>query len=223
MAITPDGLRNWIVTRLDASIEPNWADQNDISIYRGIHTKYNYQLQELLKTYKAKVPRLVQMYQDDLEEVSRYIKNFDIPKAELKGELEGMNSKIMRIADKWLAAKREIEGREKGYFTRSPVGTDYYIDLDNGSDVSPHDGLKYGNYTADSGTNTTTIVDTEPPRTTSGDWNGAYIWNVTRSAGSLITTSVYSAGWTFNLATPITGQTTGDEYYIIDAGKTVEQ
>jgi len=143
MAITPYGLRNWILTRLDASIEPNWSDQNDVSVYRGVYLKHDYQLQELLKMYKAKIPRLVQLYQDNLEELSRYIKKFDIPKAELKGELEGMKSKIMRIADKWLAVKREIEGREKGWFKREPVGTVYYIDLDGGNDAA--DGLSTAN------------------------------------------------------------------------------
>lgn len=223
MALTPDEIRQWIINKLDVSTEPNWSDQNDVSLYRGLHVKHAYQLEDLRKLYKAKVPRLVRVYEEALTEIARYIKNFDIPTAELQNDFEGLKDKVLRIAEKWLAVKREIEGREKGYFTRTPIGTEYYIDLNNGSDASPHDGLKYGNYNADSGTDTDTIVDTEPPRTTSGDWDGAYVWNVTRNAGSLINTSTYAAGWTFELVTPITGQTTGDEYYIIDAWKTISQ
>lgn len=234
MALTPQQIRQWIVNKLDTSVEPNWADQNDISGYRGLCTKYDYQLVDLKKMYKTKVPRLVQIYQDRLEEISSHIKNFDIPKSELKEEFEGLKSKVMRIVEKWLAVKREIEGREKGYFNRNPVGTTYYIDLVDGTDGpgnTVHDGLKEdnsgSNYTSTSGTDTTHafIAQGALDNDTDDDYNGDWIYNVTRSAGAKISDYVGDdlSGSSVITHAEIASQTDTDTFYIIRAWLTIEQ
>jgi hypothetical protein len=73
-------------------------------------------------------------------------------------------------------------------------------------------GEAEGTYTADASTDEDTLLDTEPTSTTSGYYDGWYLYNESRGEGAIISTSVYAAGWTFNLATDITGQTVGDSY-----------
>lgn len=229
MAETPDELRTYVQGVYDSVlVEPSdWDIQNAESFSRSVHVKYDHQLTALLAQYKRKIPEVIASYEETLDELSSYLTNFNISGIQLRGDLGSRNSKVKRLVDKWLAVQREVEGRTKGYFTRNPVGTDYYIDPTNGSNTSPHDGLRHpttSTYSMDSGSGTTTLVETSQlPRTTTGDWNGAYLYNVTRSTGVIITTSTYSAGtWTLTHPT-ITGQTSGDTYFIIDAWATLAQ
>jgi hypothetical protein len=69
-----------------------------------------------------------------------------------------------------------------------------------------------GTYTADAGTNTTTVVDAGLAGTA---YIGKYLYNSTRSAGAEITNYVDGTK-TITLGTAIASQTTGDTYYILD-------
>lgn len=197
-----------------------WLDWNEQLKGRSLHIKFDRQLIDLRDNV---FPNIGQALINQYAEIIRGT----IPEAAENPLIE----RARRAYEKWRDLLKEIEGRGGGFLpTRIPVGTTYYVDFVDGSNASPHDGLKYptagGYYTADSGTNTTQVVDSAspPPRTTSGNWDGAYLWNQTRGAGRKISTSSYSGGtWTFTLASAITGQTSGDQYYIIDAWLTLEQ
>lgn len=69
-----------------------------------------------------------------------------------------------------------------------------------------------GTYTADAGTNTTTVVDAALAGTA---YIGKYLYNTTRSAGAEITNYVDGTK-TITLGTAIASQTTADTYYILD-------
>jgi len=72
-------------------------------------------------------------------------------------------------------------------------------------------GIKEGEYTADSGTSATEIVDSELESSVDDYYNGDYVWNSTRSLGALVTD--YDGG-TKTLTVAIASQTNGDIYYI---------
>ena len=105
--------------------------------------------------------------------------------------LKDIKDKAWRIAYKWRAVNAEVYGREQGRFgpgleyDRTYRGTEYYLDLDGGSNAAPHTGLKYGNYTMDAGSNNTTLVETGglDGRVVNGDWTPSYVYNVTRGIG----------------------------------------
>ena len=58
---------------------------------------------------------------------------------ELETRKDYLNQKVERLIDKYAATVKENELRAKKLVRRSPVGTTYYIDLDNGNDSN--DGL----------------------------------------------------------------------------------
>jgi hypothetical protein len=92
----------------------------------------------------------------------------------------------------------------------------YYIDLTNGDD--DRSGLKIEG-TIDSTDDTTHFVD--DALTGADDYiNGSFFWNVTRSAGSLISDFV-AADDEVTLADAIAGMAEGDTYYILDAWLTI--
>jgi len=191
----------------------------------------------MIKTFKegkirrcCRNPKNVRSYEETLTDVARHIKNFDIPKAELKDELEGVKSKVIRLTDKWLAVKREIEGREKGYFIRTPVGTNYYIDLDgdNGKGAGTvHDGLKEANDLAEAGTDNTHTYVTQGTLANNGDdeYNGDWIYNVTRGLGAKITDydADDGAGSSILIHDAIVGNVATDTFYIIRAYNTLTE
>lgn len=145
--------------------------------------------------------------------------------ADFSDELQHLTEKEIRLFDKLACVLEEEQLRKDGKVVRDDIheATDYYIDYTNGIDTAH--GEKLGNFTADAGTNTTTIVDTElnglsitDNASSSGDW----VWNVTRSAGSYV--DAWDDGTdTITLTGTITGQTTGDTYYIIPAWKTFQK
>jgi len=208
----------------------DWGEWNDETFKYGLHHKFDYQLPLLQQMFEAKMQRLYNQYQALRDGTVEMVGAswVDATSEDVILSIKDIKAKAVQAAKNWRATNAEIAGRQAGVFgpgltfDRYYVGTNYYVDFVDGSDASPHTGLKYGNYTADSGTDTTTLVDTEPPRTTDDDWNGAWIWNVTRGAGAKITDSVYSSGWTFTHGS-IAGQTSGDTYYIIDAWATFEK
>lgn len=214
----------------------DWAEWNDETYKYGLHHKFYAQLEDLQVQFQAKLKKLYDnLYQPTYETLQQLVSVGWVVATDENTiiGLKDVKEKAVRISKKWRAVNAEIAGRDAGEFgpgltfDREYHGTDYYIDLDNGQDtrtgVNP-DGLQHGNYTADSGTGTTTLVETsELARTSSGDWDGAYIYNVTRSAGALITNSVYSAGtWTLTHGT-IASQASGDTYYILDSWLTIGQ
>jgi hypothetical protein len=69
-----------------------------------------------------------------------------------------------------------------------------------------------GTYTADAGTNTTTVVDAGLAGTA---YIGKYLYNSTRSAGAEITGYVDGTK-TITLGTAIASQTSGDTFYVLD-------
>jgi hypothetical protein len=78
--------------------------------------------------------------------------------------------------------------------------------------VDTRDPAGAGTYTADAGTNTTTVVDAALAGTA---YIGKYLYNTTRSAGAEITN--YDNGTkTITLGTAITSQTSGDTFYVLD-------
>lgn len=79
--------------------------------------------------------------------------------------------------------------------------------------VALDERVKEGTYTADAGTNTTSIVDTELDSTTNDNYNGYRLTNITRGKQAWVTDYVGSTQ-TLSLSPAIVGQTTADEYYI---------
>lgn len=143
MAYTPEELRQIVLDIVNAGRESTWTAQNDRSIYRGVHIKYDQQLIDLENVYRRKLLALEDYYKERAEEVKNLIQNFDYALVDFKGEIQQLREKVLRIADKWWTVKWEIEGRSRGFFNRTPVGTLYYIDLDAGNDGD--DGLSFGN------------------------------------------------------------------------------
>lgn len=138
MALTPQELKQWVQDKINAD-RLSWTAQNDVSFERGLHHKYDQQLLDVIELYKNKYQKIIEFYKEYLEDIQGKITNFDISKADLKSDLLSMKDKVMRIADKYWAVKWELEGRKLNIFKRNPVGTIYYIDLDNGNDSN--DGL----------------------------------------------------------------------------------
>lgn len=125
------------------------------------------------------------------------------------------------IREKYACVLKEIELRADGLVNREKEkvlhDTTYYIDPNNGNNASTgqkHDG------TCESGTDTDTIVSSDLDGL--GLQSGDFVWNETRSAGSYIDT--WNDGTdTIELTGTISGQTSGDTFYVISAWKTVEQ
>jgi len=141
--------------------------------------------------------------------------------AELNDVLQQNISKQKRLMECLACTLKEIELRDAGLVRDRIVRSNYYIDYTNGIDTAA--GTKQGNFTADAGTDTTTIVDAELNGLTITDnaaSSGDYVWNVTRGLGSYVD-SWTDATDTIVLTGAIAGQTTGDTYYIISAWKTI--
>ena len=235
MALTGLEVQQWVDNYVTTNPGYLWGEWNDETRIFGLHHKFDSQLAALQSMYAAKFQRWYVIYdaiRQGVEEVVSPTFIASVSEDDV-AMLKPIKEKAQRVARKWRAVNAEVAGRAAGQFgpgltfDRVYLGTTYYVDFDNGQDtrtgVNP-DGLKTADYTADSGTGTTTLVETSQlARTASGDWDGAYIYNVTRSAGALITNSVYSAGtWTLTHGS-IASQASGDTYYIIDAWLTLGQ
>ena len=141
--------------------------------------------------------------------------------AEINDSLQQNIAKQKRLMECLACTLKEIALRDAGTVRERIVRSTYYIDNTNGIDTAA--GTKQGNFTADAGTNTTTIVDTELNGlaiTDNAASSGDYVWNVTRGLGSYVD-SWTDATDTIVLTAAIAGQTTGDTYYIISAWKTI--
>ena len=141
--------------------------------------------------------------------------------AEINDSLQQNIAKQKRLMECLACTLKEIALRDDGLVRDRIVRSNYYIDYTNGIDTAA--GTKQGNFTADAGTNTTTIVDAELNGlaiTDNAASSGDYVWNVTRGLGSYVD-SWTDATDTIVLTAAIAGQTTGDTYYIISAWKTI--
>jgi len=171
--------------------------------FRGAVIKFDHQLKYMLDFYPKKVSRLMEILTD------RYTPDDD---------KEFLRRKIARLKDKFACVLKELELRKAEIVRRTPIGTTYYVDYVNGNDSRP--GTKLGSFTADSGTNSTTVVDAEldGQDISSGD----YLYNETVGAGALIQ-SWDDGTDTITLQSSITGQTSGDSYYILRSWQTLSQ
>jgi hypothetical protein len=104
----------------------------------------------------------------------------------------------------------------------------YYVDYTNGSNT--HDGLGEGvgsPITSETGTDATHIYVTKDvlDKTSDDDYNGDYLYNVTRSAGAIISDYDYDNGGGYSVITHgnIASQTDSDTFYILRSFKTIEQ
>ncbi len=152
---------------------------------------------------------------------------------QLQKEIDNLTAKIARVRDKRACVTREQFLRERGMVNRDIHHTDYYMDLDDGTDGGGgtlHDGLKEdnggANYAALGATDATLIeVNTATLDNNADDnYNGDYLYNVTRGLGALITDYVaddLGAEPACIITVGIAGQTAGDDFYIIRAIKTL--
>lgn len=110
-----------------------WKQRDDQMHFRTIHVKYDWQIDGFATKYQHKAMRLVDFYQR--------IRNGEngCPPEELEDKLNSIREKIIIVAEKWRDTLIEIRGRNLGFFKRTPIGTNYYVDFDNGSDGN--DGL----------------------------------------------------------------------------------
>lgn len=234
MAYTSDDLKAQLIDYVNTNPGWNWLQWNDETYWLGLHHKFDYQLEDLQAAYPKKLKQLYEGTYEPTYAMLQEVVSSGFVVVSDEDDIAGLKAvkdKAWRIATKWRAVNAELYGREQGVFgpgltyDRTYVGTTYYLDLDGGSDASPHTGLKYGDYTMEAGSGATTLVETGglDARVTNGDWTPSYVYNVTRSAGALVTNSVYAGGtWTLTHAT-ISGQTDGDTYYILDSWLTLAQ
>lgn len=204
------------------------------SVERGIDHKFDHQLnaatkfyvEELSKPWRVFTPQPEQpmINVETLGKLSRG-EPLDIPTYEQiisqwREEVKHEYDHRQRCRDKLVACVKELELRKAGTI-RELRGTEYYIDLDNGSDSAAGTRLPATlTYAADAGTNTTTIVDTQLDGATivAGD----FVWNVTRGLSQTVQ-SWTDATDTIVLNGAIAGQTTGDTYYLLRAWLTANK
>jgi len=99
----------------------------------------------------------------------------------------------------------------------SPVTYNYKSDNDNQlTMMNTYVGSVHsqGTYTADTGTNTTTIVDAALPAMPNDYYVGFEADNTTRASGKIEITDYVASTNTLTLASSISGQTTGDTYIV---------
>jgi hypothetical protein len=139
MAYTATELQQYVQDKIMASRLTTWTAQNDISYWRGLQHKYDQQLLDVVELYKNKGKALIDEYKRRLNEMDELISGAGISIVDFKSDMKALVAKALRLADKYRAVRYEIEGRQKGFFVRKPVGTTYYIDFVDGLDTN--DGL----------------------------------------------------------------------------------
>lgn len=139
MAYTFLELQQYVQDKINAARLTTWTAQNDVSYWRGLQHKYDQQLLDVVEQYKDKGKRLIDEYKRRLNEMDELISGAGISIVDFKSDMKALVAKVLRLADKYWAVRYEIEGRQKGFFVRKPVGTTYYIDFVDGLDTN--DGL----------------------------------------------------------------------------------
>jgi len=134
MAYTALELEQIVQDKINAGRLKTWKAQDDISFWRGLSHKKDKQLVDAIEGYKQSIKEAIADYKQRLDEMDDIIKGAGISVLDYKADIKFQAETILRLADKYWAVKEEIEGRQKTFFVRQPIGTTYYIDLNNGSD-----------------------------------------------------------------------------------------
>lgn len=165
------------------------------------------------------------------------------PSIEIMAELdEGFQQNLLkqgRLLNALACTLKEIELRDANLVTRKIHDTIYYCDYDNGGITAGtvHDGLAEpadpggAVYTAVDGTTTATdtthccLAINDFDNDTDDNYNGDYLYNVTRSIGVQITDYDADDGDDASVLIhpTITGQVAGDTFYILRAMKYINQ
>lgn len=220
----------------------DWKDKSD---YRGI-TKLSQ------KDFNRLIPMYVRKIEDIREQlrggwsvtitpiVKDKIKTPKELEEEITEELQYLLDKETRLIDKFAACVKEVKMRKDGDVIRTKLhdAANYYVDYANGTD-SPggtvHDGLAEpadpggAVYTAIDGGTTSTdathccLAQGAFDNDADDNYNGDYIYNVTRSAGAII--SDYDADDNDDASVLVHGniasQVAGDTFYILRSVKTI--
>jgi len=220
----------------------NWKDKSD---YRGITKRSQKDFDNLIPMYVRKIGNIREQLRGDWAVTLTPIvaDKLKTPKEmgnELMEEIKYLLDKETRLIDKFAACVKEVEMRKDGDVIRKKLhdAANYYIDYANGTD-SPggtvHDGLAEpddpggSEYTAVDGSTTSTdsthccLALGGFDNDTDDNYNGDYLYNVTRSAGVIITD--YDADDNDDASVlihpEIVGQVAGDTFYILRAAKTI--
>ncbi len=122
---------------------------NERIITEGLHNKFDGQLVAMEASHSAKLPHV----ESNLDKVLNYpgavkweLKEAGLPQSEIQAELKAQQDyyqwKKDRLDDIVFLLANERAFRRDGKVSRSPIGTTYYIDSDNGLDAN--DGLGTG-------------------------------------------------------------------------------
>ena len=225
-------LQSEIATTFTVRDEKAWEEA-----IRGftIDAKFDSVLDDLADQYVEKITGIREQLEGDWtvtltpRQPGGKIKTVEELGNELVQRLGFLTDKEARLLDKLACVLKERELRKAGLVERTPHHTAYYCDYTNGTDGTSgtvHDGLKEANHTAETGTDAThvyvtatTVLDND----TDDNYNGDYLYNVTRAAGATISDYDADDGAGYSVLTTgsIANQASGDTFYIIRAWKTI--
>lgn len=222
----------------------DWKDKSD---YRGITKRSQKDFDNLIPMYVKKIGNIREQLRSDWFPTITPFKDGKIKTPlemgdELTEQLQYLLNKETRLIDKFATCVKEVQMREDGDVVRTDLHdqANYYIDYANGTD-SPggtvHDGLAEpadpggAVYTAIDGSTTATdgthfcLAVGDFDNDTDDNYNGDYLYNVTRSTGVIITDYDADDGDDASvLVHPnIAGQVAGDTFYILRAAKTLSK
>lgn len=220
----------------------DWKDKSD---YRGITKRSQKDFDNLIPMYVKKIGQIREQLRGNWSVtltpiIDDKLKTPEEMGNELTEEIQYLLEKETRLIDKFAACVKEVQMRADGDVVRKGLhdAANYYIDYANGTD-SPggtvHDGLAEpadpggAVYTAIDGSTTATdgthccLAVGDFDNDTDDNYNGDYLYNITRSAGVIITDYDADDGDDASvLIHPnIAGQVAGDTFYILRAAKTI--
>lgn len=220
----------------------DWKDKSD---FRGITKHSQKDFNNLIPMYVRKIGDIREKLRGDWSVTLTPIVNDKLKTPqelgdELVEQLQYFLDKEARLIDKFAACVKEVQMRKDGDVVRTKLhdAANYYIDYANGTD-SPggtvHDGLAEpadpggavytmvdGTTTATDGTHAVLAIN-DFDNDTDDNYNGDYLYNITRSTGVIITDYDADDGDDGSvLVHPnIAGQVAGDTFYILRAAKTI--
>ena len=218
----------------------DWKDKSD---YRGITQRSQKDFDNLIPMYVEKIGAIREQLRGDWSVTLTLIVDDKLKTSqemgdELVEQLQYLLQKETRLIDKFAACVKEIQMREDGDVIRTDLHdqANYYIDYANGTDPAGgtvHDGLAEP---ADPGGAVYTMIDGTTTATdgthavlalgafdndTDNNYNGDFLYNITRSTGVIITDYDADDGVDGSvLVHPnIAGQVATDTFYILRAAK----